>query len=132
MPQQDMSRQDTPAHPYAPQQGAPASAPDEQTPGTEPVRLGWSGGIALTLGLAGFLLTMPIAYGLFRLSLEVDGWTFGTVWMGPGWLAGLLISGVVLLLSWRGGNPKAGAWLFLGMFLLWVLMWPLMALAGTP
>ena len=99
--------------------------------GPEP-RLGWSGGIALTLALGCFLLTMPFAYGLFRLSLEVDGWSAGTVWMGPGWLAGLVFGSVILLLSLRGGYPKAGAWLFLAMFVLWVLGWPMMALAARP
>lgn len=101
-------------------------------PAAGEARLGWSGGIALTLGVAGFLLSLPFAYLLFQLSLEVAGWNFDTVWMGPGWLAGLLFGCVILLLAWRGGNPKAGAWLFLGMFLLWALMWPLMALASAP
>ncbi len=115
-----------------PQQEIQQPEASTTVPETDAPRLGWSGGIALTLALGGFLLSMPLAYALFQLSLEVDGWTAGTVWMGPGWLAGLLSGCLILLLSRRGGFPQAGAWLFLGMFVLWILGWPMMALGGTP
>lgn len=109
----------------APAQPVPPGAAGAFEP---PGRLGWSGGIALGLGMTCFLLTLLPAFALFRLTLEVDGWTGAAVWMGPGWAAGLSLGIILLVVGARSGSPKAGAWGLLGMFLLWLAPWVLIVL----
>lgn len=82
--------------------------------------LGWLGGVALTLGSLGFLLTLFPTWIFFQLSLEISGWTAEAVWLGPGWMAGLVLGFAALVFAFRSGTPRTGAFIFLGMFLLWL------------
>lgn len=102
--------------------------PDGGIPAAPRPGFGWSGGAALGLGIVCFLLTMLPAFGLFRLALEINGWTSEAVWLGPGWAAGLVLGIVLVAVGVRSGHPKAGSWGFLAMFVLWVAPWLLAAL----
>ena len=110
------------AAPAQPEQPGIPGAPERSG------RLGWCGGSALGLGITCFLLTLLPAFALFRLTLEIDGWTGAAVWMGPGWAAGLSLGIILLVVGARSGSPKMGAWGLLGMFLLWAAPWVLIAL----
>lgn len=94
-------------------------------------RLGWPGGLALGLGALLYMLTALPVWTLLRLALEVDGgWNGSSLWLGPGWLAGLALGGICLVAGSRMGAPRTGALLFLLTFLLWVAPIVVLLVAG--